>query len=207
MEQMASRKLPTSMWYEWTGVAYQERQAGSEIILIFALAIGLVYLVLAAQYEGWTSPAAIILAVPLALLGTVIALMMRSMDNNNYVQIGIVLLIALASKNAILIVEFAREARAAGQGILDAALEASRLRFRPILMTACSTLLGMVPLVIASGAGAAGRRALGTAVFGGLVAATVLVVFFAPMLYTVMQRLSEWRAPGRSSVSSSETEV
>ncbi len=195
MEQMANQKLPAGMGYEWTGVAYQEKQVGSEAILIFALAIVLVYLVLAAQYESLTSPAAIILAVPLALLGTVAALMMRSMDNNTYVQIGIVLLIALASKNAILIVEFARENRASGQSILDAALEAARLRFRPILMTACSTLLGMVPLVIATGAGAAGRRALGTAVFGGLVAATVLVVFFAPLLYVVMQRLSEWRSP------------
>ncbi|WP_089945176.1 efflux RND transporter permease subunit [Candidatus Entotheonella palauensis] len=207
MEQMADRKLPAAMGYEWTGVAYQEKQVGSEAVLIFALAIVLVYLVLAAQYESWTSPAAIILAVPLALLGTVVALMMRSMDNNTYVQIGIVLLIALASKNAILIVEFARENRAAGQGILDAALEAARLRFRPILMTACSTLLGMVPLVIASGAGAAGRRALGTAVFGGLVAATVLVVFFAPILYAVMQRLSEWRGPVQESAPASELGV
>ncbi len=207
MEQMANRKLPAAMGYEWTGVAYQERQVGSETVLIFALAIVLVYLVLAAQYESWTSPAAIILAVPLALLGTVAALMMRSMDNNTYVQIGIVLLIALASKNAILIVEFARENRAAGQGILDAALEAARLRFRPILMTACSTLLGMVPLVIASGAGAAGQRALGTAVFGGLVAATILVVFFAPLLYVVMQRLSEWRSPAQDAASASGLET
>ncbi len=195
MEQMVDQKLPAAMGYEWTGVAYQEKQVGSEALLIFALAIVLVYLVLAAQYESWTSPAAIILAVPLALLGTVIALMMRSMDNNIYVQIGIVLLIALASKNAILIVEFARENRAGGQGIFEAVLEAARLRFRPILMTACSTLLGMIPLVIATGAGAAGRRSLGTAAFGGLVAATVLVVFFAPLLYVVMQRLSEWLNP------------
>ena len=202
MEQMVKQKLPAAMGFEWTGVAYQENQVGSEMILIFALAILLVYLVLAAQYESWTSPTAIILAVPLALSGTVIALMMRSMDNNTYVQIGIVLLIALASKNAILIVEFARENRAAGKGIVDAALNAARLRFRPILMTACSTLLGMVPLVIASGAGAAGRRALGTAVFGGLVAATVLVVFFAPLLYLIMQRLSEWKNPNQDIVPS-----
>jgi HAE1 family hydrophobic/amphiphilic exporter-1 len=204
MEQMLEQKLPTAMGYEWTGVAYQEKQVGSEAILILALAILLVYLVLAAQYESWTSPTAIILAVPLALLGTVTALMMRSMDNNTYVQIGIVLLIALASKNAILIVEFARDNRRAGQGIVEAALNAARLRFRPILMTAFSTLLGMVPLVIASGAGAA---ALGTAVFGGLVAATVLVVFFAPTLYVVMQRMSEWRAPSPSVAQTSKLEV
>ncbi len=207
MEQMLEQKLPTAMGYEWTGVAYQEKQVGSEAILILALAILLVYLVLAAQYESWTSPTAIILAVPLALLGTVTALMMRSMDNNTYVQIGIVLLIALASKNAILIVEFARDNRRAGQGIVEAALNAARLRFRPILMTAFSTLLGMVPLVIASGAGAAGRQALGTAVFGGLVAATVLVVFFAPTLYVVMQRMSEWRAPSPSVAQTSKLEV
>jgi HAE1 family hydrophobic/amphiphilic exporter-1 len=129
MEQMLEQKLPTAMGYEWTGVAYQEKQVGSEAILILALAILLVYLVLAAQYESWTSPTAIILAVPLALLGTVTALMMRSMDNNTYVQIGIVLLIALASKNAILIVEFARDNRRAGQGIVEAALNAARLCF------------------------------------------------------------------------------
>jgi HAE1 family hydrophobic/amphiphilic exporter-1 len=204
MENMADQKLPPGMGYEWTGVAYQEKQVGAEAMLIFALAIVLVYLVLAAQYESWTSPTAIILAVPLALLGTVVALMMRSMDNNTYTQIGIVLLIALASKNAILIVEFARENRAKGQGILEAALGAARLRFRPILMTACSTLLGMTPLVIATGAGAAGRRTLGTAVFGGLVAATVLVVLFAPVLYTMMQRLSEWRSPSQDTDSASD---
>jgi HAE1 family hydrophobic/amphiphilic exporter-1 len=198
MEQMAAQKLPPSMGYEWTGVAYQEKQVGTQTIMVFALAVVLVYLVLAAQYESWTSPAAIILAVPLALLGTVLALMARSMDNNTYAQIGIVLLIALASKNAILIVEYARENRAAGRSIIDAVLHAARVRFRPILMTACSTLLGMVPLVIASGAGAASRQALGTAVFGGLLAATVLVVVFTPMLFLVMQRLSEWRKPAKS---------
>jgi HAE1 family hydrophobic/amphiphilic exporter-1 len=191
MEQMVETKLPPSMGYEWTGVSFQEKKVGSEAMLIFVLALVLVYLVLAAQYESWTSPAAVILAVPLALLGTVGALSMRGLDNNVYTQIGIVLLIALASKNAILIVEFAREERASGKGIRDAALAAASLRFRPILMTAFSTLLGFVPLVVAAGAGAASRQSLGTAVFGGLVTATVLVVFFAPVFYMFWQGLEE----------------
>ena len=193
MEQMAARKLPTSMGYEWTGMSFQEKKVGSQAIFVFALAVLMVYLVLAAQYESWTMPAAVILVVPLALLGTVIAVAVRGMDNNIYTQIGIVLIIALASKNAILIVEFARELRAQGQSILDAAVDASRQRFRPILMTSFAFILGIYPLVNATGAGAASRRALGTAVFGGMIAATVLAVFFVPVFYVVMQRFSEFR--------------
>jgi HAE1 family hydrophobic/amphiphilic exporter-1 len=158
----------------------------------------MVYLVLAAQYESWTMPAAVILVVPLALLGTVIAVSARGMDNNIYTQIGIVLIIALASKNAILIVEFARELRTQGETIEAAAVKASRLRFRPILMTSFAFILGILPLVNAVGAGAAGRRALGTAVFGGMIAATVLAVFFIPVFFVVMQRLSELRLRSRS---------
>ena len=143
-------------------------------------------------------PAAVILVVPLALLGTVAAVAIRGMDNNIYTQIGIVLIIALASKNAILIVEFARELRAKGGAILEAAVEASRLRFRPILMTSFAFILGILPLVNATGAGAASRRALGTAVFGGMIAATVLAVFFVPVFYVVIQRLSESTKSQRS---------
>jgi HAE1 family hydrophobic/amphiphilic exporter-1 len=149
--------------------------------------------VLAAQYESWTMPAAVILVVPLALLGTVVAVWSRGMDNNVYTQIGIVLIIALASKNAILIVEFARELRARGESIVDAAVHASRMRFRPILMTSFAFILGILPLVNAVGAGAASRRALGTAVLGGMIAATMLAVFFIPVFYVVMQRFSELR--------------
>jgi hydrophobic/amphiphilic exporter-1 (mainly G- bacteria), HAE1 family len=138
-------------------------------------------------------PAAVILVVPLALLGTVAAVWSRGMDNNVYTQIGIVLIIALASKNAILIVEFARELRAHGRSILEAAVEASRLRFRPILMTSFAFILGIYPLVNATGAGAASRRALGTAVFGGMIAATFLAVFFVPVFFVLMQGLSEFR--------------
>ena len=193
MEQLADAKLPPSMGYEWTGMSYQEKKVGSEAIMVFAMAIILIFLVLAAQYESWSAPAAVIMVVPLAVLGTVIALVMRHFDNNVYTQIGIVLLIGLASKNAILIVEFAREQRALGKEILEAAITASQLRFRPILMTAISSIAGFMPLVIASGAGAASRQAIGTAVVGGMIAATVMSVIFTPAFYVVMQRLSEFK--------------
>ncbi|WP_397568074.1 efflux RND transporter permease subunit [Schlesneria sp. T3-172] len=193
MEQMAEAKLPSSMGYEWTGMSLQEKLVGSQAIYVFALGVLMVYLVLAAQYESWLMPAAVIMVVPLALLGTVIAVWVRGMDNNIYTQIGIVLIIALASKNAILIVEFARELRMKGRSIIDAAVEASRMRFRPILMTSFAFILGIVPLINATGAGAASRRALGTAVFGGMIAATVLAVFFVPVFYVLMQRMAEFR--------------
>ena len=193
MEQLAKNKLPASMGFEWTGMSYQEKQVGSEAILIFALAIILVFLVLSAQYESWTSPTAVILVVPLAVLGTVIAVMMKGADNNVYTQIGITLLIGLASKNAILIVEFALAEREKGKAILDAAVDAAKLRFRPILMTSIASVAGFMPLVVASGAGAASQQAIGTAVVGGMIAATIMSVTFTPVFYVVMQRLSEYR--------------
>ncbi|MFA6810208.1 MAG: multidrug efflux RND transporter permease subunit [Desulfoplanes sp.] len=191
MEGIATAKLPTSMGYAWSGMSYQEKVAGSSTILIFVLAIIFVYLVLCAQYESWSLPLVIILAVPLALIGTVTAVFLRGMDVNVYTQIGIVLLIALACKTAILIAEFAKEGHEAGQGIMEAALEASKLRFRPILMTAFAFILGVFPLVIATGAGAASRQALGTAVFAGMISATFLMIFFVPVFYVVIQGISE----------------
>ncbi len=194
MEQMARQKLPTGVAYDWTAMSFQEKQVGNQAIYVFALAVLLVYLVLAAQYESWIRPAAVILVVPLALLGTVIAVALRGMDNNIYTQIGIVLIIALASKNAILIVEFAWELRTSGQGILEAATEAAHKRFRPILMTSLAFILGVYPLVIARGAGAASRQALGTAVFGGMIASTFLTIFFVPVFFVLTQSFSEWWA-------------
>jgi HAE1 family hydrophobic/amphiphilic exporter-1 len=199
VEQMADDTLPPGMGYEWTGMSFQEKRVGSQAIYVFALAVLLVYLVLAGMYESWITPVGVILVVPLALLGTVAAVAIRGMDNNIYTQIGIVLIIALASKNAILIVEFARELRAGGLGVLEAAVRASRMRFRPILMTSFAFILGIVPLVNAQGAGAASRRALGTAVFGGMIASTVLAVFFVPVFFVVTERVRELLHPAASS--------
>jgi HAE1 family hydrophobic/amphiphilic exporter-1 len=197
MEEVAARVLPDSMGSEWTGMSYQEQEAGNPGP-VFALCIILVYLVLCAQYESWTTSLGVILAVPLALLGTVVALMIRHMDNNVYTQIGIVLLIALACKNAILIIEFAVDGRQKkGLSIFDAAMDAAHLRFRPILMTSFAFILGVYPLVIASGAGGASRQALGTAVFGGMIAATFLAVLFVPVFYKVIQTVSEKVSGGK----------
>jgi hydrophobic/amphiphilic exporter-1 (mainly G- bacteria), HAE1 family len=195
MEATAAATLPRAMGYEWTAMSYQEKVSGNQAPYIFALAVLFVYLVLCAQYESWSIPISIIMSVPLALLGMVIAVTMRGMDNNVYSQIGIVLLIALASKTSILLVEFAKVKHEAGLTIEAASLEAARIRFRPILMTALTLIFGVSPLVIASGAGAASRQALGTAVVGGMISATVLLVVFVPVFYVVIQRLSErfWR--------------
>lgn len=191
MEKIAKEVLPDSMGFDWTGMAFQEKRVGGEAIYVFIVAILLVYLVLAAQYESWILPIAVILVVPLGLLGAVLAVAARGFDNNIYTQIGIVLIIALASKNAILIVEFARDLRARGKTISEAAVQASQMRFRPIIMTSFAFILGVVPLVTANGAGAAGQKALGTAVFGGMLASTILAVFFVPIFYVIFQWLDE----------------
>jgi len=191
MEEVADNTLPAGMSYEWTATAYQEKQLGNTAYFIYALSLTLVFLVLAAQYESWTSPAAVILVVPMALVGVLLALIIRGFDNNLYTQVGLVLMIALAAKNAILIVEFARELRAEGMPIVDAAVEATRRRFRPIVMTSFAFILGVVPMAFASGAGAASQQALGTVVFGGMLASTLLAIPFVPVFYILMQRISE----------------
>jgi HAE1 family hydrophobic/amphiphilic exporter-1 len=191
MEQIAASTLPPGTGFEWTAMSYQEKAVGNQIYFVFALAILLVYFVLAGQYESWIQPMSVILAVPLALLGTVSALLGLGVSNNLYTQIGLVLLIALASKNAILIVEYAREKRAEGMEITDAAVEAARLRFRPILMTSFAFILGVLPLVFATGAGANSRKSIGIAVVSGMLASTCLAVLFVPSFYTVLQRLEE----------------
>ena len=196
MEDLAENRLPAAFDFEWTGMSFQEKLAAGGQALIFVLAVVFVFLVLAAQYESWTSPAAVIAVVPLAVLGVVIALVIRGSDNNTYTQIGIVLLVALASKNAILIVEFANEERNGGASIRESAINAARLRFRAILMTAISSILGFLPLLVASGAGAASRVAVGNAVVGGMVAATVFSLSFVPSFFVVFRSLAELGGSG-----------
>ena len=191
MEAVAAKTLGGGMEYEWTAMSYQEKLVGSSTYFIFGLGLLLVYFVLAGQYESWITPGAVILSVPLALLGTVGALKAVGLSNNIYVQIGLVLLIALSAKNGILIVEMAREGRAAGKSIVDAAVEAAHVRFRPILMTSFVFILGVLPLVLASGAGASARKSLGIAVASGMLASTCLAVLFVPSFYVVLQRVSE----------------
>jgi hydrophobic/amphiphilic exporter-1 (mainly G- bacteria), HAE1 family len=191
MEQLAAENLPQGMAYEWTSTSYQEKRVGYQAYFIYALSIVLVYMVLAALYESWTSPGAVVLVVPVALVGVVLALIVRSYDNNLYTQVGLVLMIALASKNAILIVEFARDLHHEGQSIAEAAVEATRRRFRPIVMTSFAFILGVVPLMVASGAGAASQQAIGTVVFGGMMASTFLAIPFVPVFYVLLERTSE----------------
>ncbi|MFP3868004.1 MAG: efflux RND transporter permease subunit [Desulfobacteraceae bacterium] len=190
MEQVAQNHLPQGMAFDWTATAYQEKQVGSQAYFIYLLSIVLVFLVLAALYESWTSPAAVILVVPMALVGVLLALIVRGFDNNLYTQVGLVLMIALASKNAILIVEFARELQAGGMSATAAAVEATRRRFRPIVMTSFAFILGVVPLLTAASAGAASQQAIGTVVFGGMLASTLLAIPFVPVFYVVMDGLS-----------------
>jgi len=188
---MAESQLPPTMGYDWTEMSYQEDKASGSTAAVYGLAVILVYLVLAAQYESWTIPIGVCLAVPTALLGAAAGLLARGLPYDAYVQIGIVLLIGLAAKSAILIVEFAKVRREEGRSVNEAAEDAARLRFRAILMTAFSFILGVLPLVIASGAGAESRIALGTTVFAGMLVATVLSVFFVPTLYAIVQRTKE----------------
>ena len=192
MGSIAHRVLPHGMEYELTGLSYQEQLIGNQAYLIFALSITLVFLVLAAQYESWLDPAAVILTVPMALVGIVIALFVRKFPIDLYTQIGLVLMIALAAKNAILIVEFARELEAGGSPAAEAAVEAARRRFRPILMTSIAFILGVVPLLTAQGAGSASQQSFGTVVFGGMLASTLLAIPFVPVFFVLMRRFGDW---------------
>ncbi|GAB1541167.1 efflux RND transporter permease subunit [Scytonema sp. NUACC21] len=209
MEQLAAETLPPNLGYEWSGISAEELQSGGQAPIIFALGIVFVFLVLAAQYENYVDPLIILLAVPLAIFGALSAQSLRGLSNDVYCQIGLVMLIGLASKNAILIVEFANQLRERGYSITKAAVEASQERLRPILMTAISTLLGIAPLLFATGAGAGSRQSLGTTVFGGMLVATFLSLFVVPVLYIIIERLSDrfLKKDGDSSKGSKNSKV
>jgi multidrug efflux pump subunit AcrB len=188
VEEVAATTLPDGFDIAWTGQAFQEKQTGSASVAAFIFAIIMVFLILAAQYERWSLPLAVIMAVPFALFGALLAILLRSMPNDIYFQIGLIVLIGLAAKNAILIVEFAAQKQAEGMALADAALEAARLRFRPIVMTSLAFVLGVLPLVLASGAGAAARKSMGTGVFGGMLAATFIATLFVPLFFYWLAR-------------------
>ncbi|HVN24901.1 MAG TPA: efflux RND transporter permease subunit [Syntrophorhabdales bacterium] len=197
MEQLAADSLPRGIGYEWTATSYQERAVGYKAYFIHAMSVILVFMVLAALYESWISPAAVVLVVPMALVGVFLGLLIRGFDNNLYTEVGLVLMIALASKNAILIVEFARDLQREGMSVTEAAIEATSRRFRPIMMTSLAFILGVSPLLIAGGAGAASQQAIGTVVFGGMISSTLLAVPFVPVFYVATQWVSGLRGRRR----------
>jgi multidrug efflux pump len=197
IEEVANEVLPEGFGYAWSGQAYEEKTAGSTAVVVFAFALVMVFLILAAQYEKWSLPFGVLLAVPFALFGAILAIWMRGIENDVYFQIGLTVLIALAAKNAILIFEFAVELRQhEGLGPLDAALKAAKLRLRPIIMTSLAFILGCIPLAIASGASSASRHSLGTGVIGGMLGATVIAIFFIPMFFWGLETLSD-RSAGK----------
>ncbi len=196
LERLAKEQLvPKGYSLDWSGISYQERQAGGQSILAFGFGLLMVFLVLAAQYESWSIPFVVNLAVPFGIFGALSAVWVRGLSNDIYFQIGLVTLIGLSAKNAILIVEFANQRYKEGMPAAQAAVEGSRLRFRPILMTSLAFILGILPLVIASGAGAASRHSIGTGVFGGMLAETFLAIFFTPLFFVVVQKLRRRPAP------------
>src|SRR5207237_1774857 len=186
MEKLARETLPSTMGFEWTELTLQEILAGNTAVYIFPLCVLFVFLTLAAQYESWSLPLTIILIVPMCLFSAISGVWLRGMDNNIFTQIGFVVLVGLACKNAILIVQFAKQRQDAGLSRFDAAVEASRLRLRPILLTSLPFIFGVIPLVLASGAGAEMRRALGTAVFSGMLGVTFFGIFLTPVFYFVV---------------------
>src|ERR1700681_2571007 len=187
MEGLAKQNMLQGMSFSWTGLALEEVEASGKAIIIFGLGILVVYLTLSAQYESFVLPFIILLAVPMAVLGALLLQAARGLQNDVYCQIGLVMLIGLASKNAILIVEFAEQLQHRGLSLVDSAIEAARLRLRPILMTSIAFILGVLPLVFATGAGAAGRHSVGTTVFGGMIFSTFLNLFIIPVLYILVR--------------------
>jgi len=198
VEKVARDALPAGYVQEWTGQAFQEKRAGRAAVIAFTFALVMVFLILSANYERWSLPVAVLLSVPFALLGAFLAVLFRGMSNDVYFQIGLVTLIGLAAKNAILIVEFAAQNAAAGMSAFDAALEAARQRFRPIVMTSLAFVLGVLPLAVATGAGGAARRSMGTGVEGGMLAATFVATLFVPLFFILLTERRARKRAGRA---------
>jgi len=205
MEAVADEFMPVDFTYSWAGQAYEEKKASGSSAIIFVFALVMVFLILSAQYEQWSLPLAVITAVPFGIFGALVSVWLRGMENDVYFQIGLVTLIGLSAKNAILIVEFAELKYSEGLSAFDAALEAARLRLRPILMTSLSFILGSMPLVLASGAGAASRHSIGTGIIGGMIGATTLALFFVPLFYYLIITMKEKMAGGRVAGNTAET--
>jgi HAE1 family hydrophobic/amphiphilic exporter-1 len=203
MERIAAQALPAGFDYAWAGQSLEEIESGSQAGYLFALSILIVFLVLAAQYESFVLPFIILLGVPLAVLGALSAQWMRGFANDVFCQVGLVMLVGLAAKNSILIVEFAEQLRGRGMTIVEAAVESARIRLRPILMTSLAFILGVMPLALASGAGAGARNSVGTTVAGGMLASTFLSVVFIPVLYVIVRTI----APGRARAHADESTV
>lgn len=203
MEELSRSKLPVGINYEWSGQSLQEKLAGSQAIFIFSLSLVFVFLFLASLYESWALPVAVFLIVPIALLGALVALLVRGTDNDVFFQVSLITLVGLAGKNGILIVEFAKQQVEAGKSVLDAAIEAARQRLRPIVMTSLAFILGVIPLVVARGAGAATQHSVGTGILGGMLAATLIGVFFTPLFFNLLaRRLAAAVTPGNTSSAS-----
>jgi multidrug efflux pump len=188
MEEVAT-KLPPGFGFEWSGTSKEERVSGNQAPFLFALSVIAVFLCLAALYESWSIPLAVILVVPIGILGAVFAVEMRGMPNDVYFKVGLIVIIGLAAKNAILIIQFANDLLDEGHELIEATMEACRRRLRPILMTSIAFVLGVLPLAISTGAGANGRRAIGTGVMGGMIAATVIAIFMVPVFFVVVRRI------------------
>jgi multidrug efflux pump len=205
MERLA-KQLPPGIGYEWTGISLQQQQSGSQAPLLYGLSILVVFLSLAALYESWSIPASVILVVPLGLLGALGAVTLFGMSNDVYFQVGLLTTIGLSAKNAILIVEFARELHAEGRSALEAAIEAAQMRMRPIVMTSMAFVLGVLPLALASGAGSASQNAIGTGVIGGMLTSTFVATFMIPMFYVVVvSKLARKKRPSAPAVPTTST--
>jgi multidrug efflux pump len=189
----------------WVGSAYQEQAASGSSSIAFIFGLIMVFLILAAQYERWSLPLAVVTAVPFGVFGAILAVWLTGLSNDVYFQVGLLVLIGLAAKNAILIIEFAVQSRAEGMALMDAALHAAKMRFRPIIMTSLAFILGCVPLVLSSGAGSNSRHSIGTGVIGGMLAATVLAIFFIPMFYVLVEKFSGLFSSKKSKAVAPET--